>query len=107
MRSNESKSLTDFRFGFLSRNCSLDFYQHYLLIFNIVVLSFRKMPSRPITSCKRYPVSYRDLANNRHELGFYAINAFEARQLAIQFNKFVREHPNSIDRISLRNKVID
>ena len=67
----------------------------------------KKMPSRPITSCKRYAVRYRDLANNRHELGFYAIDAFEARQLAIVFNKFVREHPNSIDRISLRNKVID
>ena len=64
------------------------------------------MSSRPITSCKRYAVSYRDLANKRHELGFYAIDAFEARQLAIEFNKFVREHPNSIDRISLRNKVI-
>ena len=67
---------------------------------------FKKLSSRPITSCKRYAVSYRDLANKRHELGFYAIDAFEARQLAIQFNKFVREHPNSIDRISLRNKVI-
>ena len=64
------------------------------------------MSSRPITSCKRYAVSYRDLANKRHELGFYAIDAFEARQLAIEFNKFVREHPNSIERISLRNKVI-
>ena len=46
-----------------------------------------------------------ELANKRHELGFYAIDAFEAKQLAIEFNKFVREHPNSIDRISLRNKV--
>ena len=64
------------------------------------------MSSRPITSCKRYAVSYRDLANKRHELGFYAIDAFEARQLAIEFNKFVREHPNSIDRISLRNKYL-
>ena len=64
------------------------------------------MSSRPITSCKRYAVSYRDLANKKHELGFYAIDAFEARLLAIEFNKFVREHPNSIDRISLRNKVI-
>ena len=64
------------------------------------------MSSRPITSCKRYAVSYRDLANNRHELGFYAIDAFEARQLAIEFNKFVRDHPNSIDKISLRNKVV-
>ena len=63
------------------------------------------MSSRPITSCNRYAVSYRDSSNTRHELGFYAINAFEARQLAIEFNKFVREHPNSIERISLKNKV--
>ena len=60
------------------------------------------MSSRPITSCKRYAVSYGDFANKRHELGFYA---FEARQLAIEFIKFVREHPNSIDRISLRKKL--
>ncbi len=63
------------------------------------------MSSRPITSCKRYTVSYRDFANNRHEMGFYAIDAFEARQLAIEFNKFIRQHPSSIDRISLKNKV--
>ena len=62
------------------------------------------MSSRPISSCKRYSVSYRDLANQKHELGFYAIDAFEARQLAIEFNKFVREHPNSIDKISLKQK---
>ena len=71
-----------------------------------LLLNFGKMSSRPITSCKRYAVSYLDQANKRHELGVYAIDAFEARQLAIEFNKFVREHPNSIDRISLRNKFI-
>ena len=63
------------------------------------------MSSRPISSCNRYAVCYKDLANKRHELGFYAIDAFEARQLAIEFNKFVREHPNSIDSISLRQKI--
>ncbi len=65
------------------------------------------MSSRPISSCNRYSVIYRDLANNRHELGFYAMDAFEARLLAIEFNKFVRDHPNSIDRISLKNKVFE
>ena len=64
------------------------------------------MSSRAITSCNRYAVSCRDLANKRHELGFYAIDALEAIQLAIMFNKFVREHPNSIDRITIRSKVI-
>ena len=64
------------------------------------------MSSRPISSCNRYSVSYRDLANNRHELGFYANDAFEARLMAFEFNKFVREHPNSIERISLKSKVV-
>ena len=63
------------------------------------------MSSTPISSCNRYSVSYKDLANKRHELGFYAKDAFEARLLAFEFNKFVREHPNSIDRICLKNKV--
>ena len=62
------------------------------------------MSTRPISSCRRYTVSYRDLANKRHELGFYAVDAYEARLLAMEFNKFVREHPSSIDRISLKNK---
>ena len=62
------------------------------------------MSTRPISSCNRYTVSYKDFANKRHELGFYAIDAFEARLLAMEFNKFVREHPSSIDRISLKNK---
>ena len=87
------------------KNCRKKSTEQFLHISKIRAFSFRKMPSRPITSCKRYAVSYRDLANKRHELGFYAIDAFEAKQLAIEFNKFVREHPNSIDRISLRNKV--
>ena len=81
------------------------FLSTLLDISKIREVSLIKMSSRPITSCKRYAVSYRDLANKRHELGFYAIDAFEAKQLAIEFNKFVREHPNSIDRISLKNKV--
>ena len=62
------------------------------------------MSTRPISSCRRYTVSYRDLANKRHELGFYAVDAYEARLLAMEFNEFVREHPSSIDRISLKNK---
>ena len=62
------------------------------------------MSTKPISSCRRYTVSYRDSANKKHELGFYAVDAFEARLLAMEFNEFVREHPSSIDRISLRNK---
>ena len=64
------------------------------------------MSSRPISSCNRYSVSYRDLANKRHELGFYANDSFEARLMAFEFNKFVREHPNSIEKISLKSKVV-
>ena len=63
------------------------------------------MSSRPISSCNRYLVSYKDFANRRHELGFYARDAFEAKMLAIEFDHFVREHPNCIDKISLKNVV--
>ena len=54
---------------------------------------------------KPYTIHYRDFQNLRLENCIYAIDAYEARRLAIEFNKFVREHPNSIDRISLRHKV--
>ena len=60
------------------------------------------MASKPITSCKRYSVKFRDLNNNKHELGFYALDAYEARQLACEFNNYLRNHPNNIEKISLK-----
>ena len=48
---------------------------------------------------KPYTVHYRDLQNIRLENCFYASDAYEARTLAMEFNKYINEHPNSIDLI--------
>ena len=53
----------------------------------------KKKPLRP------YTVYYRDFQNNRSENCFYALDAYEARTLAMEFDKFIFEHPNSIDLI--------
>ena len=52
-----------------------------------------------IFSLKPYTVHYRDLQNIRLENCFYAFDAYEARKLAIQFNDYIKEHPNSIELI--------
>ncbi len=51
------------------------------------------------TYLKPYTVHYRDFRNLRLENCFYALDAFEARTLAMEFNKYIFEHPNSIDLI--------
>ena len=48
---------------------------------------------------KPYTVYYRDFQNIRLENCFYALDAYEARKLAIEFNRYIQEHPNSIDLI--------
>ena len=48
---------------------------------------------------KPYTVDYRDFQNIRLENCFYAFDAYEARTLAMEFNKYIHEHPNSIDLI--------
>ena len=48
---------------------------------------------------KPYTVHYRDFQNIRLENCFYAFDAYEARTLAMEFNKYIHEHPNSIDLI--------
>ena len=48
---------------------------------------------------KPYTVHYRDFQNIRLESCFYAFDAYEARTLAMEFNKYINEHPNSIDLI--------
>ena len=52
-----------------------------------------------ITFLKPYTVHYRDFKNFRLENCFYALDAYEARTLAMEFNKYIHEHPNSIDLI--------
>jgi len=48
---------------------------------------------------KPYTVHYRDIQNIRLENCFYAFDAYEARTLAMEFNKYINKHPNSIDLI--------
>ena len=48
---------------------------------------------------KPYTVHYRNLQNIRLENCVYAFDAYEARTLAMEFNKYINEHPNSIDLI--------
>ena len=48
---------------------------------------------------KPYTVYYRDFQNIRLENCFYAFDAYEARTLAMEFNRYIYDHPNSIDLI--------
>ena len=52
---------------------------------------------------KPYTVHYRNFENTRIENCFYASDAYEARTLAIKFNKYIQDHPNSIDLIKCEN----
>ena len=51
------------------------------------------------TCLKPYTVHYRDFKNIRLKNCFYALDAYEARTLAMESNKYINEHPNSIDLI--------
>ena len=48
---------------------------------------------------KRYTVRYRDANSNRIEGCYYAGDAFEARVLAMEMIKYIKDHPNAIDLI--------
>ena len=57
------------------------------------------MSSVPIKSCKKYLLSFKDASNNIHQLGIYALDAYNCLILAKQFNSFIKDHPNSVIRI--------
>ena len=57
------------------------------------------MSSTPITSCKKYVLSYKDSSNSTQQLGFYARDAYDCLILAREFNSYVHDHPNSVTRI--------
>lgn len=46
-----------------------------------------------------YTVRHRNAHGEKLESCFYASDAFEARLLAMEFNAYIRQHPNSIDSI--------
>ena len=52
-----------------------------------------------IYNLKPYTVHYRNFENIRLENCFYASDAYEARALAMEINKYIHDHPNSIDLI--------
>ncbi len=55
---------------------------------------------------KPYTVHYRNFDNVRLENCFYAGDAYEARKLAMELNKYIHDHPNSIDLIRCENQRI-
>ena len=57
------------------------------------------MSTKPIQSCKKYLLSYKDSSNITHKIGFYAKDAYECLILAREFNEYIHNHPNSIIRI--------
>ena len=67
------------------------------LRYNLIALQQIKMNENNML--KPYTVHYRDFQNIRLENCFYAFDAYEARTLAMEFNKYISEHPNSIDLI--------
>ena len=50
-------------------------------------------------SHKRYTVRYREPSSRRIESCYYALDAFEARVLAMETVPYVKAHPNSIEEI--------
>lgn len=51
-----------------------------------------------------YTVRHKTSSGEKLESCFYASDAFEARMLAMEFNTYIRQHPNCIDCI-LRTEV--
>ena len=68
------------------------------------VNAFGKIKMSKNNTLKPYTVYYRDFKNIRLENCFYAFDAYEARTLAMEFNKYINEHPNSIDLIRCENE---
>ena len=71
----------------------------YMQGVNIKQLLSSKLIMNKNNILKPYTVHYRDFQNIRLENCFYAFDAYEARTLAMEFNKYINEHPNSIDLI--------
>ena len=70
---------------------------HAWLRYNLI--AFKQIKMNKNNMLKPYTVHYRDFQNIRLENCFYAFDAYEARTLAMEFNKYINEHPNSIDLI--------
>ena len=73
-------------------------YEHVQSCY-IKIIAFWQIKMNKKNILKPYTVHYRDFQNIRLENCFYAFDAYEARTLAMEFNKYINEHPNSIDLI--------
>ena len=62
-------------------------------------MKLNTMSSKPIKSCKKYLLSYKDSSNITNQLCFYALDAYDCLILAKQFNPFINDHPNFVTRI--------
>ena len=71
----------------------------FICIVEIQANFFKPFKMSKNNTLKPYTVHYRDIQNLRLENCFYAVDAYEARTLAMEFNKYINEHPNSIDLI--------
>ena len=60
------------------------------------------MPSTSIKSCKKYLLSYKDSSNNMHQLGFYALEAYDCLILAREFNSYLNDHPRFVVSIKIK-----
>ena len=70
-----------------------------ICMFDVCIIAFQQIKMNTNNTLKPYTVHYRDFQNIRLENCFYAFDAYEARTLAMEFNKYINEHPNSIDLI--------
>ena len=73
----------------------------------IYIIAFQQIKMNKNNMLKPYTVHYRDFQNIRLENCFYAFDAYEARTLAMEFNKYINEHPNSIDLIRCEKMIKD
>ena len=66
---------------------------------------FLKNSNENNINLKPYTVHYRNFNNKRLESCFYAYDAYKARTLAMEFNRYINDHPNRIDLIRCENKI--
>ncbi len=59
-----------------------------------------------MNNLKPYTVRYRAFDNRKQENCFYASDSFEARTLAMEFNRYIHEHPNCIELIRCEEKLL-
>ena len=52
-------------------------------------------------SYKKYYLCYRDRLNNLYKIRVYALDAFDALNMVKKYNSYIKDHPNSVQKIYL------